>query len=52
MNYAPFGGGQLTPESPECAIRDHYDANNLMVFYTDPKRYSAESERAVRPNQR
>jgi hypothetical protein len=35
-NYAPFGGGQIAPESPERANRDHYEANNLIVFYTDP----------------
>ena len=35
-NYAPFGGGEIAPESPERAIRDYYEANNLIVFYTDP----------------
>jgi hypothetical protein len=35
-NYAPFGGGYIAPESSERAIRDYYEANNLIVFYTDP----------------
>lgn len=35
-NYAPFGGGKIAPDSAELAVRDHYEANNLLVFYTDP----------------
>jgi hypothetical protein len=35
-NYAPFGGGKIAPDSAELAIRDYYEANNLIVFYTDP----------------
>ncbi|KAK3709090.1 hypothetical protein LTR37_011069 [Vermiconidia calcicola] len=34
-NYAPYGGGQLEPESAERAVREQYEANNLMVFYAD-----------------
>ena len=34
-NYAPFGGGYMAPESEERAARDYYEANNLIVFYTD-----------------
>lgn len=35
-NYAPYGGGELEPESAERAVRDEYEHNNLIVFYTDP----------------
>ena len=34
-NYAPFGGGKLEPKSAERAVRDHYEANNLIVFYAN-----------------
>ncbi|KAF2767648.1 hypothetical protein EJ03DRAFT_143692 [Teratosphaeria nubilosa] len=34
-NYSRFGGGKLEPDSAERAIRDQYEANTLMVFYTD-----------------
>lgn len=35
-NYAPYGGGEIAVESSERAVRDYYEANNLMVFYTGP----------------
>ena len=34
-NYAPFGGGALEPESAERAVREHYEANTLIVFYAE-----------------
>ena len=34
-NFAPFGGGELQPESPERAAREQYEANTLIVFYND-----------------
>ncbi|KAH9836873.1 zinc- finger protein [Teratosphaeria destructans] len=34
-NYSRFGGGKLEPDSAERAVRDQYEANTLMVFYTD-----------------
>ena len=34
-NYAQYGGGELEPESPERALREHHEANTLMVFYND-----------------
>ena len=34
-NYAPFGGGTVEVESAERAVREHYEANNLIVFYTN-----------------
>lgn len=34
-NYAPYGGGVLEPGSPEKAEREKYEANILVVFYTD-----------------
>ena len=34
-NYAPYGGGELETESKERGVREHYEANNLMVFYAD-----------------
>jgi len=36
MNFAPYGGGELKPESEERSKREHYEANNLMVFYAQP----------------
>ena len=33
MNFVPYGGGQLQPQSEERAKRTQYEANNLMVFY-------------------
>ena len=35
-NYAKFGG-ELEPESSERTSREQYEANTLMVFYTDEK---------------
>ncbi|KAI7099087.1 hypothetical protein KC352_g38268, partial [Hortaea werneckii] len=35
-NYMKFGG-ELEPESPERAAREQYEANTLIVFYTDEK---------------
>ncbi|KAI7563917.1 hypothetical protein KC343_g13258 [Hortaea werneckii] len=35
-NYIKFGG-ELEPESPERAAREQYEANTLIVFYTDEK---------------
>lgn len=35
-NYAPYGGGEMKPECPERAAREQYEANTLMVYYTDP----------------
>lgn len=35
-NYIKFGG-ELKPESPERAAREQYEANTLIVFYTDEK---------------
>ena len=35
QNYAQFGGGKRELVSAERAVRDHYEANNLIVFYTD-----------------
>ncbi|KAF2155833.1 hypothetical protein K461DRAFT_265322 [Myriangium duriaei CBS 260.36] len=36
-NFAPYGGGAMQPESPEKSARELYEANTLMVFYTDPR---------------
>ena len=33
-NYVKYGG-ELEPESPERAAREQYEANTLIVFYTD-----------------
>ncbi|KAK4627964.1 uncharacterized protein CLAFUR5_04626 [Fulvia fulva] len=33
-NYAPYGGGLVEPTSAERAVREHYENNNLIVFYT------------------
>ena len=35
-NYAPYGGGNMQPISPERAKREQYENNTLMVFYTNP----------------
>lgn len=35
-NFAPFGGGKQQLDSPERAVREQYEANTLIVFYTDP----------------
>ncbi|GAM82672.1 hypothetical protein ANO11243_006540 [Dothideomycetidae sp. 11243] len=35
-NFAPYGGGHTEPDSAERSIREQYEANTLMVFYTDP----------------
>ncbi|KAI7188365.1 hypothetical protein KC335_g16683 [Hortaea werneckii] len=35
-NYIKFGG-ELEPKSPERAAREQYEANTLIVFYTDEK---------------
>ncbi|KAF2231753.1 hypothetical protein EV356DRAFT_535262 [Viridothelium virens] len=34
-NYAPYGGGELIPESPESKLQEEHERNTLMVFYTD-----------------
>lgn len=34
-NYAPYGGGELHPESPERLVRENYENNTLLVFYAD-----------------
>ena len=34
-NYFQFGGGEVEPESAEKALREHHEANTLIVFYTD-----------------
>jgi hypothetical protein len=31
--YAPYGGGKLQPDSPERAIREQYERDNLLVVY-------------------
>ncbi|KAK5164923.1 uncharacterized protein LTR77_009588 [Saxophila tyrrhenica] len=36
LNYKPYGGGVLEPESEERAKRKDYEDNNLMVFYANP----------------
>ncbi|KAK6433745.1 hypothetical protein LTR95_010075 [Oleoguttula sp. CCFEE 5521] len=33
--YAPYGGGPLKADSPETVTRKQYEANTLMVFYSD-----------------
>lgn len=33
--YAPYGGGKKQPESPESAIREQYERDNLIVIYSD-----------------
>lgn len=35
-NYAPYGGGELQPDTPERAVRENYENNTLLVFYADP----------------
>jgi hypothetical protein len=35
--YAPYGGGKLQVDSPENEARKQYEANNLIVFYNDPR---------------
>jgi hypothetical protein len=34
--YAPYGGGKLQPDSPERAIREQYERDNLIVIYSSP----------------
>jgi hypothetical protein len=34
--YAPYGGGKLQPDSPERAIREQYERDNLIVVYLSP----------------
>lgn len=34
--YAPYGGGKLQPDSPERAIREQYERDNLIVMYASP----------------
>ncbi|PNS20360.1 hypothetical protein CAC42_5810 [Sphaceloma murrayae] len=34
-NYEPFGGGQAKVDSSERTAREQYEANTLMVYYTD-----------------
>ena len=36
-NYTPHGGGEMKPESSERTVREQYEANTLIVFYTDEK---------------
>lgn len=35
-NYAPYGGGELTPQSPERAERERYENGTLMAVYATP----------------
>ena len=34
-NYAPYGGGELSVESPESKIQEQHERDTLMVFYAD-----------------
>lgn len=33
--YAPYGGGKLQPDSPERAIREQYERDNIIVIYSE-----------------
>ncbi|KAM0718924.1 hypothetical protein Q7P37_005996 [Cladosporium fusiforme] len=33
--YAPYGGGKLQPDSPERAVREQYERDNIIVIYSD-----------------
>lgn len=48
-NYAPYGGGEMEPESAERAIRDEYESNNLIVFYPDPSQIPANPREPADP---
>ncbi|KXT02996.1 hypothetical protein AC578_643 [Pseudocercospora eumusae] len=40
-NFAPYGGGDLKPESAEKSKREQYENETLMVFYTEPSQIPA-----------
>jgi len=48
-NYSRYAGGELQPESPERINREQYEANTLMVFYTDPSDIPPNPREPVEP---
>ncbi|KAI7452470.1 hypothetical protein KC368_g3156 [Hortaea werneckii] len=47
-NYIKFGG-ELVPESSERAAREQYEANTLIVFYTDEKDIPSDPSEPANP---
>lgn len=48
-NYAPYGGGEMEPESAERAKREEYERNNLIVFYTDSSQIPPDPREPAEP---
>lgn len=48
-NYAPYGGGELHPDTPERAVRENYENNTLLVFYADPSEIPANPREPTDP---
>jgi hypothetical protein len=47
--YARYGGGKLQPDSPENAVRQQYEANNLIVVYNDSREVPANPREPADP---
>lgn len=50
-NYAPHGGGELQPDSPERAMRENYENSTLLVFYADSGEIPPNPREPVDPDQ-